>query len=272
MFSMHVGVCVWHVSRTVVDAWATLQVARELQAVCRPNPRKARVSCTREAKRAKSSQSHEDKVLEQSLVISSGSDVEIVAMDQDSGPAFGRGYWAKHTCTQSRGIMFCMQHAVMWSLPDLRLRSGISTGDLEMSLRLQAGSLHETLLEMHLCSNLQLCTPCRINQGCDEEIDLSSSMISGEMHNQLSSSISSLAVAGRSASVSGHAPGLADPPAGLGFMFSCMQCVRSMCVPPVCLRDRSSGKHCCMCGPLSTTYVMDFWRLALFCSGYRRCW
>ena len=79
-----------------------LQVAKELQAVCRRNPRKARASCTKDGKmkaklRTKPQELRAVEALQPDCVIDleSDDDIEIVAvlaMDQDSSPCFGRGY------------------------------------------------------------------------------------------------------------------------------------------------------------------------------------
>ena len=71
-----------------------MQVAKALQAVCRPNPAKSRASCTRESKQQKANAAKETVATtahDDLVELSSGSEVEILAMAQESGPSYGRG-------------------------------------------------------------------------------------------------------------------------------------------------------------------------------------
>ena len=75
------------------------EVSKELQAVCRPNPAKARSSCTKASKQRALAKATVAKACQDPLVeISSGSECEVVllAMEQDSGPCFGRGWDATY--------------------------------------------------------------------------------------------------------------------------------------------------------------------------------
>ena len=84
-----------------------LQVARELQAVCRPNPKKSRESCRKENKHKRKAalENTKDTSLAKQLTfcVSSDSDVEILpskhcsAMEQFPGPA--EAYKQGPTCT-----------------------------------------------------------------------------------------------------------------------------------------------------------------------------